>query len=34
MLFATSRLLMSGKRKADIICRKVLGVASVGTESN
>jgi hypothetical protein len=34
MLFATSRLLMSGKREADIICRKVLGVASVGTKSD
>jgi hypothetical protein len=28
MLFATSRLLMSGKREADIIYRKVRGVAS------
>jgi hypothetical protein len=34
MLFAASRLLMSGKREADIIYRKVLGVARVGTQSD
>jgi hypothetical protein len=34
MLFATSRLLMSGKREADIIYQKVRGGASVGTKSN
>jgi hypothetical protein len=34
MLFATSRLLMSGKGEADIIYQKVRGGASVGKKSN
>jgi hypothetical protein len=34
MPFVTSRPLMSGKREADIIYRKVRGVASEGTKSN
>jgi hypothetical protein len=34
MLFATSRLLMSGKWEADIIYQKVRGGASVGKKSN
>jgi hypothetical protein len=34
MLFAASRLLMGGRREADIICRKALSVASVGTKSD